>query len=233
MRRLRQQLSYANVMATIAVFVALGGSSYAVATGSIGSRQLKNNAVASADLKNNDIRSKDVRNGSLTGSDVRESTLQTVPSADTAGRANSADIANRADLATNIVAPEGFHEVGTPGEPAFRAGCAKNGEFPQLQSVGFYRDREGVVHLKGSYTCANAGVPAFALPPGYRPPAGVIHAQAVGCLQDPPSEDCGDSLTTQINVAGTGFGPRGEGDGVVAAAAKTVILSGVSFRAGS
>jgi hypothetical protein len=46
--RLRCCLSYANVMATIAVFVALGGGAYAAFTlpaNSVGSRQLKNSAV--------------------------------------------------------------------------------------------------------------------------------------------------------------------------------------------
>ena len=47
-RRFRIHLSYANVMATVAVFVALGGSSYAAFSlpkNSVGSRQLKNHAV--------------------------------------------------------------------------------------------------------------------------------------------------------------------------------------------
>jgi hypothetical protein len=46
--RLRCCLSYANVMATTAVFVALGGGAYAAFTlpaNSVGSRQLKNSAV--------------------------------------------------------------------------------------------------------------------------------------------------------------------------------------------
>jgi len=46
--RLRSWLSYANVMATIAVFVALGGGAYAafrLPANSVGSRQLKNSAV--------------------------------------------------------------------------------------------------------------------------------------------------------------------------------------------
>lgn len=46
--RLRSCLSYANVMATIAVFVALGGGAYAafkLPANSVGSRQLKNSAV--------------------------------------------------------------------------------------------------------------------------------------------------------------------------------------------
>lgn len=43
----------------------LGGTSYAVATGSIDNRELKNNAVRSKDIRNNDARSKDIRDRSL------------------------------------------------------------------------------------------------------------------------------------------------------------------------
>jgi hypothetical protein len=42
--KLRASLTYANVMATVAVFVAVGGTSYAVAQlprNSVGSKQLK------------------------------------------------------------------------------------------------------------------------------------------------------------------------------------------------
>lgn len=47
--------TYANVMATIAVFIALGGASYAATRlpkTSVGAKQLKNNAVTSAKIKN-------------------------------------------------------------------------------------------------------------------------------------------------------------------------------------
>ena len=46
----RPQLSYANAMSTVAVFIALGGTSYAVARNSIGTPQLKNGAVQTGDL---------------------------------------------------------------------------------------------------------------------------------------------------------------------------------------
>jgi hypothetical protein len=62
-------------MASIAVFIALGGTSYAVATGSIDSRELKNNAVRSKDLRNNDVRSKDLRNGTIGTRDVGDGAL--------------------------------------------------------------------------------------------------------------------------------------------------------------
>jgi hypothetical protein len=66
-RTLARRLSYANVMATVAVFVALGGSSYA--TIAITGKQISNGTVRSADLRNNDLRGRDVRDGSLLAAD--------------------------------------------------------------------------------------------------------------------------------------------------------------------
>lgn len=77
--KLRSRLSYANVMATIAVFVALGGTSYAVATGSIDSREIKNNTVRSKDIRNNEVRSGDVRNQSLLAQDFAPGQLPAGP----------------------------------------------------------------------------------------------------------------------------------------------------------
>ena len=54
-------------LGALALFIVLGGTSYAVATNSIGSAQLKNNSVQSAD----------VRNGTLTISDIRRRTFYT------------------------------------------------------------------------------------------------------------------------------------------------------------
>jgi hypothetical protein len=54
MGSLRRKLTYANVMATIAVFIALGGASYAatqIPKNSVGTKQLKNGAVTGAKVK--------------------------------------------------------------------------------------------------------------------------------------------------------------------------------------
>ena len=77
--------SPAMAVALLALFVALGGVSYGIATNSIGSSQIannsirgkdiRNNTVASADLRNSGVTGEDVKNNSLTGADVNESKL--------------------------------------------------------------------------------------------------------------------------------------------------------------
>jgi hypothetical protein len=68
--------SPALVISCIALFLSLGGVSYGLATGSIDSREVKNNSLTSADLRNNTIRTFDIRNNSVRGFDVRNSTIQ-------------------------------------------------------------------------------------------------------------------------------------------------------------
>jgi hypothetical protein len=73
--KLRCRLTYANVMASVAVFIALGGTSYGLATGAIDSREIKDNSVRSKDLRDNDVRGKDIRRGTIRSSDVGDSSL--------------------------------------------------------------------------------------------------------------------------------------------------------------
>lgn len=59
MRIIKGRLTYANVMSTIAAFVALGGTSYAVTQlphDSVGARQIKRSAVRSPEVKNGSLR---------------------------------------------------------------------------------------------------------------------------------------------------------------------------------
>jgi hypothetical protein len=62
-RRLRAHLTYANVMSTLAVFLALGGSAYAVAT--ITGRDVKDRSLTGADLKRNSIGAKPIKQRNL------------------------------------------------------------------------------------------------------------------------------------------------------------------------
>lgn len=61
--RLKSRLTYANVTASIALFVALGGTSYAafaLPRNSVGSDQIRTGAVRSSDLHDRSIRLRDV-----------------------------------------------------------------------------------------------------------------------------------------------------------------------------
>jgi hypothetical protein len=97
-RKLRYWPSPAMVIGGVALAIALGGTSYAAVTAlpsnSVGTKQLKRNAVIGSKVKND----------SLTGADVLESSLAKVPTAanaDNAAHASSADNATAATTATN------------------------------------------------------------------------------------------------------------------------------------
>lgn len=77
MGRLARRPSPAMVVALAALFVSLGGVSYGFATGSIDSREVKDNSLRSGDLRNNDVRSLDIRNNEIRGRDIRNSTIRT------------------------------------------------------------------------------------------------------------------------------------------------------------
>jgi hypothetical protein len=81
--KLRQRMTYANVMATVAVFLALGGGAYAaLKRNSVGSKQIKPNAVK--------------------GVDANEATFGQVPSAKSAATAKG--------VATNSVGAPGIQD---------------------------------------------------------------------------------------------------------------------------
>jgi hypothetical protein len=64
----RSHLTYANVMATIGVFLALGGTSVAA-------ESLEKNSVSSNQVKNSSLTGNDIKNSSLTTSDVKDKSL--------------------------------------------------------------------------------------------------------------------------------------------------------------
>jgi len=69
--KIRANLTYANVMATIAMFIALGGSSYAAIK------------VTGRNVKNSSLTYKDLKKNTLGGSRIKETRLGTVPRAKT------------------------------------------------------------------------------------------------------------------------------------------------------
>jgi hypothetical protein len=72
-RRLRERLTYGNVTATLALFIALGGTSYAVAQlprNSVGTAQIKKSAVSASDLRRGAVTSRAIRDRSVGHRDI-------------------------------------------------------------------------------------------------------------------------------------------------------------------
>jgi hypothetical protein len=92
---MRHKLTYANAMATLAVFIALGGSAYAalrVPPHSVGTRQLKASAVTTGKLANGAITAAKVAEGTLTGAQIDLAALGTVPAAESSQGAAEASL---------------------------------------------------------------------------------------------------------------------------------------------
>ena len=124
MRRIRQHLTYANVMVTLLAFIVLGGGAY-----------------AAFHLPRNSVRSRNIKNGQ-----VKKQDLAKPPPFKGAGLANfTGDCAD------------------TPNQWA-------NANSEPAASVGYYRDLEGRVHLRGAAIQCNPPVATvFTLPKGFRP----------------------------------------------------------------
>jgi hypothetical protein len=91
--RLRSRITYANVVATLALFIAVGGGTAfaVVAANQVNSASIINGQVKNADLGANSVGSSKVGKNSLTSADINEGTLGRVPdSAKLGGRTAAA-----------------------------------------------------------------------------------------------------------------------------------------------
>jgi hypothetical protein len=212
LNQIRKRLTYANVMSSLAVFLILGGGVAFAATklgkNSVGTKQIKNGAVTGAKIKKRTI----------TGAQVNLAKLGTVPSANTAATAGTANA---------LSPPEAIHLVGMPGQPGFEGGSVGYGE-PGVtyQPVGFYKDKEGVVHLEGVVQVGKEKgttslVPIFTLPPGFRPANSVV--------QIFPSVSTNGVVIAGSNASYEGHGLSGN---VLGSEGETLVLSGITYRAG-
>lgn len=72
MRFLLRHLTFANVMSTVAVFIALGGSAVALKSNSVNSREIKNGTIKSRDVSNGNLKGKDLKDETITSAQVDE-----------------------------------------------------------------------------------------------------------------------------------------------------------------
>jgi hypothetical protein len=208
LNRLLSHLSYANVVSSLCLFLLLGGgaafAASKLAKNSVGAKQLKKEAVTTAKLKKN----------AVTGAKIKLSSLGAVPNATHAEVAGSAE---------SLSPPEAVHVVGAPGQPPFEGGSSNFAPTETKEPpVGFYKDREGIVHLEGyaevGKSMTTELVQVFTLPPGYRPAPGVALDFQVG-------------QGTLVLGADTEFAGKTFDGALVGEQGVKLALNGISFRA--
>jgi hypothetical protein len=103
-RVIRRHFTYANVMASIAVFVALGGTGYGALR--VGSGDIVDNSVRGKDIRDRTVASRDVRRNGLGGASIKEARLGRVPRArraDLLGGVSASDLRLRCPDQTKFI----------------------------------------------------------------------------------------------------------------------------------
>jgi hypothetical protein len=169
MRKLQGKLTYANVVATLALFLVLAGGTTLAATqlakNSVGTKQLKNDAVTSAKVKDGSLLAGDFQAGQLPAG-------QTGPEGEKGAPGQKGEQGETA----SVMPPEAVNLVGAEGQPGFEEG-AENLNVPFTTPVGFWKDHECTVHLQG-VAAAHSSTTIFTLPPEFRPELNIAAAVA-------------------------------------------------------
>ena len=113
------------MVATLALFVALGGSSAALVT------------LTGRDIKNRSIKRVDVRRNTLTGGEIREGRLAKVPAASRADEATSATTAGFTEEAGNAARLEGLGAAAFARAVQVDSGSGDNTATSQTTLVSF------------------------------------------------------------------------------------------------
>ena len=159
-RLLRHRPSPAMIVALIALFVALGGSSYAAIK--VGSKNIKRGAVNSRAIANNSVRSTDVKNSSLTGTDIKNDSLTNADIDNGNLRANTA---SRADTATNATTASNANALGGIAATGFtRPDCASQSGavkgFARILASATFSATFTTTGVEAAYNCSGGSVQA-------------------------------------------------------------------------
>lgn len=229
--RFRKDPLIGNILGVIALFIALGAGAYAAThlkPNSVKSKHIVDGQVKTQDIAEGAIRSTLVPNEELIGDDIDEETLGAVPNALGAGLLDGKDSTE-------------FQAAGTEGwtdlqlnDGGFPIGCYWENFPGGFGTPGYFRDRDGIVHLRGVVrahdgSSINCGTPSIdeviagndALPNGYRPEARALFT--VSSNNKPARVDI---------LANTGQIRAEPGYPTYADMEVWVSLDGISFRCG-
>jgi hypothetical protein len=174
--RFRNDPLVGNVLGLIALFIALGAGAYAagLAPNSVKSRHIKAGNVRSSDLAPASVNSSKLTPGSiqselvpddeLVGGDIDEGSLGSVPNANEAGDADLLDGKDSGE----------FQGVGSEGwtplplnTAAVPIGCNWTNFGGGFADASYFRDRDGIVHLRGLVRAIDGTTQACGTVPGF------------------------------------------------------------------
>jgi hypothetical protein len=134
LKRIRSRITYANVMATVAVFLIVTGIGFAVAAlpkKSVGKRQLKNSAVTTKKIKKNAVVASKIKTGAVGRSEIASGAVNTgkiTNQSVTRSKIADSAIPLLGTLRTGQTLRGSFNIGGGPGATTFRDG--QNFQFP-------------------------------------------------------------------------------------------------------
>ena len=160
MRKFRpRRPSGAMLVASVALFVALGGSSYAALT--ITSANIKNGTIKGVDVHNSTITGAKLKKNTLTGTQINESRLGTVPTATNAANAANATNATNATNAANLggLGPAAFLQRGQARADGFSdytdIDNFTTAAFTEIASKTFTAPTAGFAYVVGNVSAAD------------------------------------------------------------------------------
>jgi hypothetical protein len=122
-----RHLSFSNVVAVVALFVALGGSAYALSKNSVKSRHIENGQVRTEDLDDSAVTGAKINGGAIKSGDVGDDELT--------GRDIDEESFNFADVPTTGVMSAQARQIGGDGDTTFTAVSGRTIASPTIEDV--------------------------------------------------------------------------------------------------
>ena len=175
-RELYRQLTYANVMSTIAVVLVLvGGSAYAASK--IGPGDIAKNAVRAKHIKSNAVRTPEIADGAVTTPKLADGSVSGAKVAD--GAVNSAKVANNGLDAVDVSTVTGAVDQDFPSIPVNSCSVA-------LVDAGVDIENDVIsVSVSDAYT--DNGMTFFAADSNTPKTFRIVVCNVTGAALDPPS----------------------------------------------
>jgi hypothetical protein len=184
----RSRLNYANVTASLALFAALGGTSYAATkmpAKSVGTIQLKSRAVTNAKIAPRAIDGLTVRDGSLSGADIAPGAIDgskvrdgSLTGADLVGKVPAAVTADRLASVQRVAVPSA-NDAATAGSFSIKAASASCPAGTFVAGGGAAVSDQNVQAINDSYPSTTNAWTVNVLNVGQAAPAFTVYAICV------------------------------------------------------